>query len=288
MGNASTRFKDIFDSNYESIPVYATGLRQLDKAFRGGIPRNKVALFAARTSHGKSATPVRLAHNFAMAGHPVRVLFAEDEIVEFDLRSMAIMARMPLVDVFEAYRRRRMDEVRTRISAACMDKWSKVDTYNIMRPTVDEICQTITAAPSGAVFLIDHLGEVRWDPGVKHEAIGEGFRLMRQTAIKSKVLLIAMTQLNRDWDRRKAAADDPDSVRPVLSDIEASGQLEQAARYCAIMERIFDGENPTGDYVFHVFKPDMRGAVVRWDDSTCTPDNPEPIVLPPIKQPDLL
>ena len=273
MGNVYRSIDSIELGDYTPAPMYPTGINSLDRALRGGIPTNKIALFAARTSHGKTATAMRLAYNLAMADKMVTVLWCEDDEEEFTLRSLSLLAGAPLVDVMDAYRHKRVAKLTKDLPGKDRDLWyTNVNVVTVNRPTVAFVCSTIAAMAPGAVLIIDHLGELDWGQGVKHETIGDGFRKIRAAALAAKVLVICMAQLNRDWDRRKAASQNPDSVRPVLSDIENSGQLEQAARVCAIMEKVTDTNGELG-YCFHVFKPDIRDAMCRWDEATCTPDN---------------
>lgn len=287
MGNVYRNIDAIEAGDYTPSPIYSTGIHALDRALRGGIPVNKIALFAARTSHGKTATAMRLAYNFAMQDRMVTVLWCEDDEEEFSLRSIALLAKAPLVDVMEAYRAKKMARITKSIPGKDRDLWyTNVTVHTANRPTVKTVCEIIGNMVEGSTLIIDHLGEIDWGQGVKHEAIGDGFRKIRAVANEKKVLVICMAQLNRDWDRRKAASQNPEGVRPVLSDIENSGQLEQAARVCAVLEKVQDTNGELA-YCFHVFKPDIRDAMCRWDEATCTPDNPVPVPVGEAVQPDL-
>jgi len=278
MGNAHSRILRLVRNDYEPVPVIRTGLHALDKTLSdGGLPLNKMTVIAARTSHGKTATAVRLAVNFALSARRVVVLWCEDEELEFDLRALSVLARTPYRAVREAYRAKTLETVWDRVPAQRKELWERYcSTERHERPTPALLAYGL-ASESGTAFILDHIGEVDWGDGRKHELIGDGLRLIRAEALKQGNLFVAMAQLNRDWDRRKASSENPDKVRPCLSDIENSGQIEQVARVCIIAEKAMrrDGEDDvaTGEYRYHVFKPSIGVAVCRWHDDLAVPDN---------------
>ena len=269
----------------EVPPIIPSGILALDAKLGGGFPRQKLCVIAARTSHGKTATAVRLAVNMGMRGRKVNVFWLEDDEQEFDMRAIAVLARTPLPQVQLAYRAGALDDIIDRIPKDRMDNWMNIKSIWLERPTVWDICERIEKASKNSVCLIDHLGEILYDKGPKYETMGDGLRAIRASARKAECLVIAMTQLNRDWDRRKSQSEDPDKVRPVLSDIENSGQIEQIARVCVIAEKRHlkqaEEDVPTGQYFYHVWKPYTAVAECRWDDKTATPDNPVPVTYAP-------
>jgi replicative DNA helicase len=269
----------------EVPPIIPSGILALDAKLGGGFPRQKLCVIAARTSHGKTATAVRLAINMGMRGRKVNVFWLEDDEMEFDMRAIAVLARTPLPQVQLAYRAGTLDDIIDKIPKDRLDHWMNIKSLWLERPTVWDVCERIEKASKNSVCLIDHLGEIVYDKGPRYETMGDGLRAIRASARKSECLVIAMTQLNRDWDRRKSASEDPDKVRPVLSDIENSGQIEQIARVCVIAEKRHIRQNeedvPTGQYFYHVWKPYTAVAECRWDNGTATPDNPTPVTYAP-------
>jgi len=279
--NAYDRLQVLADGDYDPAPVVPTGIHALDAVLRGGIPTNKVTVVAARTSHGKTSTAVRFTVNMVLSGQRVVVIWAEDEIVEFDLRSLSVLSGTPFPTVNDAYRAKGLAPIWARVPEAKRKAWRlNCSTDRVERPSPAQIAHLMTSSGCRrAVFILDLLGEVDWGDGKKHELIGDGLRFIRSAALASQNLFIGMTQLNRDWDRRKASSENPDRVRPVLSDIENSGQIEQVARVCMIAEKVMrrEGEDEvaTGEYRYHVFKPAMAVATCRWHEATATPDNKE-------------
>ena len=278
----------IRDGRVEVPPIIETGIYSLDKALNGGIPRNKLAVFAARTSHGKTATAVRLAVNMTMAGRRVHVIWCEDDELEFDLRALGALIHKPIPAMNAAYRSGRVDELWHGLDPVKREAWKRLTTHCYDGTTVDQVAQEIREMPKGDIVIIDHLGELDYGQGPKFETMGQGLRLLRRVAHEARVGLICMTQLNRDWDRRKSNSNDPDKVRPVLSDIENSGQIEQVARICVICERRHtkqgEDEVPTGEYIYHVWKPSVAVARCRWDERTDTPDNHPSVVHKPYQE----
>jgi replicative DNA helicase len=271
-------------------PIIPTGIWSLDKVLHGGIQQNKLAVFAARTSHGKTATAVRLAVNMVTAGLNVNVVWCEDDETEFDLRALGALVHKPIPAMSAAHRSGQIDTLWDNLDPARREAWKRLRTHCFDGTTVEQVADLIRSLPRGEVVIIDHLGELDYGPGPKFETMGQGLRLIRRAAREARVLAICMTQLNRDWDRRKSASQDPDKVRPVLSDIENSGQIEQVARVCILCERRHirqgDEEVPTGEYVYHVWKPSVAIARCRWDERTDTPDNHDPVTYEPIEEND--
>jgi hypothetical protein len=285
-GNSHARMTDMAAGEYEPAPLIRTGINALDVALKGGIPLNKLTVIAARTSHGKTATTVRLAVNMALTGRRVLVMWCEDEEVEFDLRALAVLAHTPFPAVLDAYRAKEVAAIWARVPDVKKRQWRQnCATVRLDRPSPAAVADLVRSE-NGATVLLDHLGEVNWGDGKKHELIGDGLRLIRKAAIDAKCLFVGMAQLNRDWDRRKASSDNPEKVRPCLSDIENSGQIEQVARVCIIAEKGMsksgEDEVPNGEYRYHVFKPSLATAICRWHEDTATPDNMEPVKLAPI------
>jgi replicative DNA helicase len=267
-------------------PIIQTGIHALDAKLNGGIPTEKLCVIAARTSHGKTATAVRLAVNIALSKRFVNVLWLEDQEQEFDLRAIAALAHKPLTAVVAARRAGSLDEIIDSIREDRMTNWQYLRTHWLRRPDVGNVTKTITSMAENSVCILDHLGEIQYGAGPRYETMGDALRIFRDAAWTAKCGLIAMTQLNRQWDYRKAQSPNPDAVRPVLSDIENSGQIEQISRVCIIAEKryVTNGNGqiaPTGQYIYHIWKPYEAIAECRWDDRTATPDNPEAIVYPP-------
>lgn len=283
IGSSHSRLTKMAAGDYTPAPLVPTGINALDRVLHGGIPLNKLTVIAARTSHGKTATTVRLAVNMALAGRKVVVLWCEDEDVELDMRALSVLAGTPFPDVLDAYRAKRLGPIWGRVPERKREAWrANCLSVRLDRPPPAEIADLAEAHP-GSVLLLDHLGEVDWGDGKKHELIGDGLRRIRTAMLTHRNLFVATTQLNRDWDRRKASSENPDRVRPCLSDIENSGQIEQVARVCVIAEKAMrkEGEEevPTGEYRYHVFKPTLGTAICRWHEPTATPDNMEPVRL---------
>jgi replicative DNA helicase len=283
--NSLERYERYVDGEYDPPPLIATGIRNLDVALEGGIQRDKLTVIAARTSHGKTATAVRLAVNMA-AQSQVSVLWLEDDEAEFDIRVAAALSGGHIPALRNAYRTKTLNKHGIPREDP---RWQRIRTYGRERPYYGQVVEIVRELEPGEVFLIDHLGEINWGDGPKYETMGLGLREIRNEARARKVLVIAMTQLNRDWDRRRAASATPEKVRPCLSDIENSGQIEQVARVCIIAEKSYrkEGEEDvaTGEYLYHVFKPRLATARCRWNEATCTPDNPEPVKLAPVQLP---
>ena len=109
--------------------------------------------------------------------------------------------------------------------------------------------------------------EERW--GDRHDlAIGRVAREYRDTAKQLGAVPVLVSQMNRKWEARGT-----DSL-PQMSDLDGSGQVEQAARLIAFLQLHRGGDGaPLGTGALHVVKATggQTGTVqLRWNGGSMT------------------
>lgn len=238
-----------------AAPVfYQTGFKKLDES-TGGLARGELAVFAARPGSGKSSFVMALAVNLAASGVPVGIFWLEDDSRDAVRRFLARRLKC------EAWRLRgppakALAYVTDHVNlgkAAEMPIYVD-DSHSLTILDIQARMRRLSRERGIRAFILDHLGEVRIEReerwGDRHDlALGRVARLYRDTAKQLGAVPILVSQMNRMWERRGA-----DSV-PQMSDLDGSGQVEQAARMIAFvqMHRGDDGA-PTGDGALHLVK----------------------------------
>ncbi len=246
--------------------AFETGFRVLDK-HTGGLRVGELFVIAARPSQGKTALVVSILAHLARTGVPCGAFWLEDDwrdavrryhqarhfVVGADLRGPPAVALA------------RMNDVATR----AMDEQERIvidDTHGL---TVNEIAarmRRMHREHGTRVFFADHLGEMaiersdRW--GDRHDlALGAAARIFRDTAKELRAVPVLCSQMNRQVERRT-------DHTPLMSDLDGSGQVEQAARVLAFVSQPANEDGtPTGELVLNLAKnkDGRKGPVkLRW------------------------
>jgi replicative DNA helicase len=246
--------RDAKDPNARSV-FYDTGFASLDKA-TGGLARGELSVFAARPGSGKSSFVIALAVNLAARGIPVGMFWLEDDWRDAVRRFLARRFEC------EAWRLRGQQPAKALNYAASIPgviERSNLplfvdDTHGLTITDIQARMRRMSRESGIRVFILDHLGEVRIEReerwGDRHDlAIGRIAREYRDTAKQLQAVPILISQMNRRWEQRGADA------LPQMSDLDGSGQVEQAARLIAFVQLYRDDTGaPTGKGALHVAK----------------------------------
>jgi replicative DNA helicase len=252
---------------------YDTGFKALDEA-TGGLARGELSVFAARPGNGKSSFVMALATNLALVGVKVGLFWLEDDCRDAARRFIARRFQA------EAWRLRGRPDLAFKYATGIEGLVTKADlpiyvddTHGL---TITDLCarmRRMRREYGVEVFVLDHLGEVRIEReerwGDRHDlALGRVAREYRDTAKSLGCVPVLVSQMNRRWEQRGT-----DAI-PQMSDLDGSGQVEQAARLIAFvqMHRGDDGV-PTGKGTLHVAKATggRTGAVgLKWNGGSMT------------------
>jgi replicative DNA helicase len=257
-----------------AVPVfYETGFKALDAA-TGGLARGELSVLAARPGSGKSSFVMALACNFAAVGIPVGMFWLEDDWRDAARRFLARRLRL------EAWKLRGRPGPALNYVASHENFLQKSDlplyvddTHGLTVVDIQARMRRMNREHGVRVFILDHLGEVRIEReerwGDRHDlSLGRIAREYRDTAKQLGAVPILVSQMNRRWEQRGT------DTTPTMSDLDGSGQVEQAARLIAFVQ-MFRGEDgaPTGNGALHVVKATggQTGTVgLKWNGNSMT------------------
>ncbi len=200
------------EAPYAGIP---TGFRDLDTLL-SGLQRGNLIVVAARPGVGKSSFVTNVARNIAVAGHPVALFSLEMSRWEIGMRLLCGEARVP------------WDRIRNKRVGA--DDWSRVvqaaevlhdiplsivDSGNVTIVDIRAKARRMRTSKQGLdLIIVDYLQLMTHHRRVENrqQEIAEISRSLKLLAKELDIPVIAVSQLNRDPERRQ-------DKRPQLSDL---------------------------------------------------------------------
>ena len=237
--------KEVFEALRSDEPVeyFATGVRDLDELLSGGLFPRETTVLAARTSVGKSALATQIAINIAERYERVAALYVTLEMPakSFTRRLVASRAgvdgrkiRRKTLNEFEmAALTRAAMEIANRCVFFAQSQSQTILSVHAMATTKARAL-AIEGKRLGLI-VIDHIGLLKpSDPGARrgkrNEEVGENSRGLRFLAEQHGCHVIALAQVNREFEKRKGAM-------PLLSEIKDSGAIEEDADNVCILHR---------------------------------------------------
>jgi replicative DNA helicase len=210
-----------------------TGFRDLDQTLQG-LQKGNLIIVAARPGIGKSSLITNIARNIAVQyQEPVALFSLEMSRVEIGMRLLCAEARV------------QWHKVRAGMVAA--EEWSRIsDAAAVLDPAplyiVDSGNTTIVDLRAKArrlksrqglgVLIVDYLQLMTSHQRVdnRQQEVAEISRSLKLLAKELDVPIIAVSQLNRDPERRT-------DKKPQLADLRESGALEQDADIVLFIHR---------------------------------------------------
>jgi replicative DNA helicase len=209
------------ESAFAGLP---TGFRDLDELL-SGLQQGNLVIVAARPGVGKSSFATNVARNAAVESRvPVAMFSLEMSRWEIGMRLLCGEAGVP------------WDRIRGRRVGA--DDWSRivqaaevlhdaplsiVDAGNVTIVDIRAKARRLSARKQGlGLIIVDYLQLMSHHRRVdnRQQEIAEITRSLKLLAKELKIPVIAVSQLNRDPERRQ-------DKRPQLSDLRESGAIEQ-------------------------------------------------------------
>jgi len=219
------------ESAFAGLP---TGFHDLDTLMSGLQPGNLIVV-AARPGVGKSSFVTNLARNIAVDAHaPVAMFSLEMSRWEIGMRLLCAEARVP------------WDSIRNKRVGA--DDWGRiveaaeslhdapltiVDSGNVTLVDIRAKARRLSACRTGlGLIIVDYLQLMSHHRRVdnRQQEIAEISRGLKLLAKELDIPVIAVSQLNRDPERRQ-------DKRPQLSDLRESGAIEQDADVVMFIHR---------------------------------------------------
>ena len=219
------------ESAFAGVP---TGFRDVD-ALLSGLQGGNLIIIAARPGVGKSSLVTNLARNVAVdAGLPVAMFSLEMSKWEIGMRLLCGEARVP----WDSIRNKRVGaEDWSRIAQAADSLHDAplfiVDSGNVTLVDIRAKARRLAARRQGlGLIIVDYLQLMSHTRRVdnRQQEIAEISRGLKMFAKELEIPIIAVSQLNRDPERRQ-------DKRPQLSDLRESGALEQDADVVMFIHR---------------------------------------------------
>lgn len=225
------------DSAFVGVP---TGFDDLDD-LTAGLQAGNLIVIAARPGVGKSSFVTNLARNATVdGGTPVALFSLEMSRWEIGMRLLCGEARVP------------WDRIRSR--TATHDDWTRivqaaerldgaplfvVDSGNISIVDIRAKARLLRQREGLGMIIVDYLQlmSLRGRVESRQQEIAEISRSLKMLAKELEIPVIAVSQLNRDPERRQ-------DKRPQLSDLRESGAIEQDADVVMFIHRD-DSDDPT-------------------------------------------
>lgn len=197
---------------------WQTGFVDLDKSISGLFPA-ELACVAGRPSMGKSALMSLMATNIARAGQTVLVFSIEMSLQMNIERILSSEARVDLRRL-RSGTASQADLGRVRMMTEALDIPLYID------PTSRLSCNDIVARCSRTkpkVVMIDYIQLMRGDGKNDHERLTSISHGLKNIAKEFNCAVVEVSQLARESERRGG------DRRPMLSDLRASGSIEEDA-----------------------------------------------------------
>jgi replicative DNA helicase len=219
------------ESAFAGVP---TGFRDVD-ALLSGMQAGNLLIVAARPGVGKSSFVTNLARNVAVdGGLPVAMFSLEMSRWEIGMRLLCAEARVP----WDSIRNKRVGaEDWSRIAQAADTLHDSplfiVDSGNVTLVDIRAKARRLAARRQGlGLIIVDYLQLMSHSRRVENrqQEIAEISRGLKMLAKEIEIPVVAVSQLNRDPERRQ-------DKRPQLSDLRESGALEQDADVVMFIHR---------------------------------------------------
>lgn len=209
-----------------------SGYRKLDNAI-GGFSKGSLNILAARPSVGKSAFALNMAQNAALRyGKAVAIFSLEMSKGEIAQRFIAARGKLN-AKLFRNFNELNDEEIRRLGEAARAFVSKKIFVDDLAGTSPMEIltrCRQKKMEGQLDLIIIDYLQlmTLKGRNLARQQEVSEMSRFLKLMAKELDVPVIALSQLNRDMEKRQESGEG--GVRePQLSDLRESGSIEQDA-----------------------------------------------------------
>lgn len=235
LADAAVEVEQATQSRYEAARAGAlpdllgTGFRSLDEML-GGMEPGQLVVLAARPAMGKTAMALNIALHAAKSGCGVGIVSLEMQAVELARRAVSQLGKLPAWRMERGAMNGPRDwdaqatgvEVCQTLPVWIQDKkLSRISALPAMVRRLRYRAEA-TGVPLRLV-VVDYLQLVGGEQGISdQERISEVSRSLKMIAGEERVVMLALSQLNRAVEERV-------NKMPTLSDLRGSGAIEQDA-----------------------------------------------------------
>jgi replicative DNA helicase len=248
-------------------PVVTWGLPDLDASTGGGLRPEQLVLVAARPKSGKSSLAIQVAdHVIGKGGH---VVFATYEMSVAEIVAHLLAPRLGLA----LQRCLRLEALQhPRFGAAVGSLAGRLEHLAVLTDRLDVLrlaahLEELHRQRPIDLVVVDHLHQMpRAEASTtltEEQEVGERSGTLKLVAGRLGTAVLACAQLNREPTRRS-------DKRPTLTDLRASGRLEQDADVVVFLHRpsYYDPDAPV-EQAFAIVAAQRMGppgeVELRWD-----------------------
>lgn len=218
------------------------GIPELDRSLGGGVEAGEFMLLAARPSHGKSMLAMQFAHYWSTIQMPS--LFISEEMPAITLGKRALQF---ITDYKQSDWRGAPDALRADLAAYAKSRecCHIIENCGSVETATAQIEEAIEKHGI-KVAIVDYVQCLKSKGKDKIEQVSNASTALRQLAHDKKILVIALSHLNRNIEGRK-------TFIPVMADLKDSGQLEQDADVILFLVWPWRLDNRQKPNVFQIF-----------------------------------
>lgn len=246
------RALDRIEARYQNphlLSGISTGFHDFDR-MTSGLQAGELVILAARPSMGKTALALNIAEHAAIkSGKTVLVFSMEMPATDLATRLLSSLGR---IDQHRLRQGSLVDEDWPRLtSAVSLLSEAKLlldETPALTPMDLRSRARRVAAEHDLGLIVVDYLQLMRVPHAEQNRTaeISEISRSLKAIAKELNVPVIALSQLNRDLEKRP-------NRRPVMSDLRESGAIEQDADLIAFIYR---------DEIYHEDSPDKGTAEI--------------------------
>lgn len=213
---------------------WRTGIHGIDSRLNGGLRPGKLYIIAARPAVGKTSLTVQIERNVAQDEHPVLLLSQEMEAEELGARNLASQARVSFGNIQTG---RLSDDEWSRVADG-VDSLAKLPFWIDDEPalTIQAVNSKARAVKGLKVLAVDYIQLCEGEGDNRTQQVGSITRGLKKLAKQLGIAVIALSQLNREVDKRPGR-------RPQMSDLRDSGEIEQDADVIVFLWPMSDSED---------------------------------------------
>lgn len=212
-----------------------------------GIHRKKLTLIGARTSQGKSAFALQIAHDLASQGHPVLFLSLEMVVEDMLERLFCNVREVDNYDLLSGNFEKYINDY-VEFAAHCESvNLSITDFIGKTWQEIDSFLNKLSVKP--AVIILDYIQTIAGLSNKSKEVIDEYIRKFREMAIRHNFAGIICSQINRTYVEE-------DNKEPQLHQLKGSGFLEEHSDMILLLHwaHKYDESKPREEYKLIVAK----------------------------------
>lgn len=222
--------EEVEDRAEGRIKTIGTGFHNIDGLLNGGFIRTNLVIIGARPSMGKTALALNMAAHIAKTK---KVLFLSQEMSTGELmdRLCASLGRMDLSAILRGKMTNEQWQCFTKAVAQIESLNLFIDDHGGLTISDVRAKARSTKQQYGLdVLFIDYLQLMNGKGANRNAEIEEISRGLKNLAKELDIVVVCLSQLNREVDKRT-------NRQPVMSDLRDSGSIEQDANIIMFLHR---------------------------------------------------